>query len=137
MKAPGYLTTVAIATLATVVLAAVAFALASPGASGPDDAALPVITTGVSQSAQPSSTATDTVPATATPLPPATGTAAPMHDDDTDHDGDDDHETVVPEVRVEDHADDAHNDAHDQPESEHLDDGESSKQHSDENESHD
>ena len=123
MKAPGRITTVAIATLTTVVLATVAFALAAPSVSGPDDAELPVI-------------ATDVSPDASETAPGSGGTTAPdpvLADDADDTDDDaDDHETVVPEVRVENDDDD---DDEAEP-SEHEGDGESSEQHDEADDTH-
>jgi hypothetical protein len=124
VKTPDRITTIAIATIATVLLGTVAFALAGPPASGPSDDELPVIATTVLPHAE--ATATDATPA---PLPHAEGIPAVVgsdHVEAEDTDEDDHHETVAPKVRVEDpdHDDDDDDDDHSSDE-EH--DGESSE----------
>lgn len=92
MKAiPDRAITVALAVLATVLLATASFALTTPAEPGPADNTLPVIATDVTEADRPA----PAVEATASP-------AAPPEAAEYEDAGDDDHETVLPDIRVED-----------------------------------
>jgi len=105
VKPPRRLATVATATVATGLVAAVSFALAAPPASGPGDDALPVIITTVTLDAPAAAAGAPATTATDAPAVPAPGAVRqPTIVPDGDPVGD--HETVAPRVRVEDGSDD-------------------------------
>jgi hypothetical protein len=105
---PDRVLTIALAVLATVLLATASFAISAPSVPGPGDDALPVIATDVIARAEPTPPpAPDTSAAAPVEAPPA---VLPEH------------ETVEPRVRVED--DEEHDDdsAVDEKADEHDDD---------------
>jgi ribonuclease E len=115
---PDRITTVAISTAVTVLVAAAGFALAGGGASVPESSDIPVIETVVDPDA-PAVAGSETA---TTPVPGSTDDDAyddDVYDDDGDAD-DDDRETVTPNVRVEEPDDD--DDADDDDDSDDDDD---------------
>lgn len=101
---PDRITTVAIATAVTVLLAAAGFALAGGGTAVPESSDIPVIETVVDPDA-PAAVGSETA---TTPVPGAMDDDDAYDDDayDDDADDDDDRETVTPNVRVEEPDDD-------------------------------
>ncbi|MDO8879492.1 MAG: hypothetical protein Q7W44_01615 [Coriobacteriia bacterium] len=122
MKTPDRIATIAIATVAAVLVTVAGFALSSGGGI-PDDGDLPTIATAVDPSATPSDTPVATDPI----VPDAPMITDDDDDDDGDDDGDDYRETVTRPVRVEgpdDDADDAPGDDDDDDEDDDQDDDE-------------
>jgi hypothetical protein len=120
MKAPDRIATIAIATVAAVLVTVAGFALSSGGGMPADDD-LPTIATAVDPSATPSDT-----PVATDPIVPD---APIITDDDDADDGDDYRETVTRPVRVDSPDDDARDDGDEDDDED--DDDEKKRSHDD------